>query len=95
MVVKPALGTFVTVHDYLETLHPWLVGLREDIRCLTDVWQCGVRYMMVECGVLNDLVVEEEEEWIRWAAVLHPNVRPSSPWFKVEMHYGPDLLSDG
>ena len=32
VVVKPAASHgFVTIHDYLSTVHPWLVSLREDI----------------------------------------------------------------
>lgn len=34
VVVKPAVDRekgFVTVHDYLTVVHPWLMGLREEI----------------------------------------------------------------
>ena len=31
ILVKAASRTFVTVHNYLSTVHPWLMGLKEDI----------------------------------------------------------------
>lgn len=31
MVVAPVAGDFVTVHDYLSTVHPWLLSKRDDI----------------------------------------------------------------
>ena len=31
IVVKPASGDFVTVHDYLSTIHPWLLSFKADI----------------------------------------------------------------
>jgi hypothetical protein len=42
-VVTPATdgeaAGFVTVHDYLSTLHPWLTGLKKDIIRAETVWE--------------------------------------------------------
>ncbi|KAK3682885.1 hypothetical protein B0T22DRAFT_494505 [Podospora appendiculata] len=32
VVVRAATHPFVTVHDYVTTVHPWLMGLKDDIR---------------------------------------------------------------
>ncbi|KAH9216064.1 hypothetical protein DL95DRAFT_388074 [Leptodontidium sp. 2 PMI_412] len=95
IVVRPASGTFVTVHDYLSTLRPWLMGMKEDIRRSTDVWQCGLTDMMVESNGLNCLGVEEKSDWIRYASiVVNPTARQPELLSYFGPGFGPECMPD-
>ena len=69
IVVRPASGTFVTVHDYVSALHPWLMGMKEDIR-RSDVWDCGLTDMMVVSHRLNVLNMQEKPYWISHTSTI-------------------------
>ena len=95
ILVKAASGTFVTAHDYLSTLHLWLMGMKEDIRRSTDVWQCGLTDMMVESNGLNCLGVEEKSDWIRHASiVVNPTARRPELLSYFGPGFGPEYMPD-
>lgn len=76
ILVKAASGTFVTVHDYLSTVHPWLMGLKEDITKAENVWGIGdVSDMMVNCNGLARLMITEKDNFIARASII-PNPAP-------------------
>ncbi|OTA63180.1 hypothetical protein K449DRAFT_381678 [Hypoxylon sp. EC38] len=70
MVVKPTSEDFITVHDYLSTLHPWLLSHRDDIltsmglfddKPLPQETKLMVNYDMVNC-----LMMYDRSEWIEF-----------------------------
>ena len=69
VVVKPSVGGemgFVTVHDYLEVVHPWLVGLREDlVAAIVEQYGeqlAGGTELVVNLNAVEDLMVEPKGE---------------------------------
>lgn len=64
-------GHFVTVHDYLTTVHPWLIGLKSDILGAMGTLQgddgpLGQNTeLMVNYDGLASLMMEKRSEWIR------------------------------
>ncbi|KAK3946242.1 hypothetical protein QBC46DRAFT_444392 [Diplogelasinospora grovesii] len=61
---------FVTVHDYVSTVHPWLVSLREDLlRAMGDLLDgiplpADTKLMVFYAGP-KSLTVLEEKDWFR------------------------------
>lgn len=69
LVVKPTVSgkNFITVHDYLSAVHPWLMSLREDILWAKGVWDgtplpANTKFML-DLGQSN-LFITEATEWI-------------------------------
>ncbi|KAF2968640.1 hypothetical protein GQX73_g4878 [Xylaria multiplex] len=67
IVVKPSPGNeFVTIHDYLSTLHPFLLASREDILNIANMWDQGDRpaeaKLMVNHNSLRSLRISLEDE---------------------------------
>lgn len=63
LVVKPATGGegFVTVHDYVSALHPWLMNMREDIvkaKGVLDQPVLLVTELFVDCSALEYVVTD-------------------------------------
>ncbi|KAK3938521.1 hypothetical protein QBC46DRAFT_389865 [Diplogelasinospora grovesii] len=77
VVVKPARtdgeedGGFVTVHDYLTVVHPWLMGLRGDILGAMGTMDGQDEPLgedtdlMVNCNALDGLRMDTRDVWIR------------------------------
>jgi len=70
LVVKPTVSgnNFITVHDYLSAVHPWLMNLREDI-----LWAKGLAddaplpantKLLVDLLLPSSLRITEAAEWI-------------------------------
>ncbi len=71
VVVKPSASSgkeFVTLHDYLSTVHPWLMSLREDILgamgILDDEPLPTETKIMVDYSAPDSLKMYKEAEWI-------------------------------
>ncbi|KAH8812143.1 hypothetical protein F5884DRAFT_784533 [Xylogone sp. PMI_703] len=70
LVVKPtASGNgFLTIHDYVSAVHPWLMSLREDLLAAMAVWDDeplpSETKLMVNYTALDRLKMYEREEWI-------------------------------
>jgi hypothetical protein len=69
LVVKPAAaGTgFVTVHDYVSAVHPWLMNIRADILNAMAVLDQPVPLeteLMVNSKGPELLMIEDKEQWI-------------------------------
>ncbi|TPX15649.1 uncharacterized protein E0L32_004347 [Thyridium curvatum] len=76
LTIKPSKGWdgqgggFVTVHDYVSAVHPWLVGLRGDIlgaMGTADGLDEPLRDEMdlvVSCGALHSLRIKPRTSWI-------------------------------
>lgn len=63
LVVKPAGGGegYVTVHDYVSALHPWLMNMREDIVKAKGVLNQPVppaTKLLVNCSALEYVVTD-------------------------------------
>ncbi|KDN59813.1 hypothetical protein CSUB01_04529 [Colletotrichum sublineola] len=69
VVVRPAHGPFVTIHDYLSTLHPLLLGSRADIlNAMGDLMESELpaeTKLMVDYIAPNYLFICEQDDWIR------------------------------
>lgn len=79
-------GGFVTVHDYVAAVHPWLMGLRSDILGALgtlngdDAPLPAETELMVNCNALDDLMMEKRAEWIR---LTKKEPAPVSPRFSL------------
>jgi hypothetical protein len=68
--VKPTVSgkEFVTVHDYVSAVHPWLMSLREDISWAINVYESDPlpadTKLMVNYTALDCLMIEEPALWI-------------------------------
>jgi hypothetical protein len=64
-------GGFVTVHDYVTVVHPWLMGLRSGILGALgtlngeDAPLPAETELMVSCNALDDLMMHTRADWIR------------------------------
>ncbi|KAG7289433.1 hypothetical protein NEMBOFW57_005804 [Staphylotrichum longicolle] len=64
-------GGFVTVHDYVTAVHPWLMRLRSDILGALgtlngdDAPLPDETELMVNYNALEDLMMEKRADWIR------------------------------
>ncbi|OBT65800.1 hypothetical protein VE03_03314 [Pseudogymnoascus sp. 23342-1-I1] len=70
LLVKPSAGNdFVTVHDYVSAVHPWLMSLREDIlKAMTNFLGYPPSLpteFMVSKGP-DMLWIEDKERWLQW-----------------------------
>ena len=80
ITVKPAASGsgFVTVHDYLSTVHPWLMGLRGDIQNARSVGEDEPPStdIMVNFNTLYSLMMSDKATWIKdQSYVFDPNLR--------------------
>lgn len=74
LVVTASNGSFVTIHDYLSAVHPWLMGLRDQILCARNVADesyepVGNERLLVVPDRPELVVAEDEDEWLaslRW-----------------------------
>lgn len=73
VTVKPTAAgdeAFVTVHDFLEVVHPWLMKLRKEILNAKGMLEGNDQpladdtELMVDANGLECLIIEEKEEWI-------------------------------
>ena len=70
LVVKPTVSgnNFITIHDYLSAVHPWLMSLREDIlwaKGLADDAPLPVNtILMVDLVSPAMLMISKAAEWI-------------------------------
>jgi hypothetical protein len=69
--VKAAPGEFLTVHDYVSAVHPWLMGLRGDIlaalglEAQQDEALPADTRLMVAWFDPRYMTVVDEEEWVK------------------------------
>ncbi|KAI1376909.1 hypothetical protein F4677DRAFT_60727 [Hypoxylon crocopeplum] len=68
VVVKPATEAFVTVHDYLSTVHPWLVSVRDDLLSAMGLWDDKPlppeTRLMVNYDAADSLKMYDRPTWI-------------------------------
>ncbi|KAJ0336589.1 hypothetical protein COL922a_007798 [Colletotrichum nupharicola] len=73
-LVINASDTYVTVHDYLSALHPWLMGLREDVVRADNVWEdkapVDYRKLVVDFILPNSLKIVDETQFLRLVGVF-------------------------
>lgn len=70
LVVKPAAGEngFITVHDYVSAVHPWLASIQEDILNSMSIFQRPVPLameLMVDYNFLGLLMMVNRPDWIQ------------------------------
>lgn len=59
---------FITVHDYVSTVHPWLMSRRDELVKIArecDVGPTSPADMMVDCNALENLRMSDSASWIR------------------------------
>ncbi|RYP20797.1 hypothetical protein DL767_009382 [Monosporascus sp. MG133] len=65
LVIKASEQPYLTVHDYVTALHPWLMGLRNDILQVKNMWDNNPlppeTKLAVNYRALAYLQIEEEE----------------------------------
>ncbi|KAE9362847.1 hypothetical protein N431DRAFT_551065 [Stipitochalara longipes BDJ] len=87
LVIKPDASerTFVTIHDYVSAVHPWLMERREDILgAIGLVWNDeeplpSDTKLMVDCRNPDNLTITGEEEWIRSVTYVMRTPPPPAP----------------
>jgi hypothetical protein len=74
---------FITVHDYLSVVHPWLMTLRNDIlgamSSAMSVTLSPATELMVNCNALDDLMIELKVDWMRSCSTGLKEPPPSLP----------------
>ncbi|KFZ15195.1 hypothetical protein V502_05730 [Pseudogymnoascus sp. VKM F-4520 (FW-2644)] len=70
LVTPSASGKgFVTIHDYVTTMHPWLMRNRQDIvdamNCYEHMPDAEHMDLVVDLVRVDDLKIEEKSEWVR------------------------------
>jgi hypothetical protein len=65
-----AAGGFLTIHDYVSAVHPWLTGLRGDLLAALALMAAGQddplppeTKLMAAWGFPNEIVVVREQDW--------------------------------
>ena len=102
IIVTPAnlSDGFITVHDYLSTVHPWLMGLRDELVKIArecSVGPTSTADMVVNCNGLVDLSMFDSASWVKdksrnldqlfaWHAKFASMPRPQ---------FGPENRSEG
>lgn len=67
LVVTPKEGQFVTVHDYVSSVHLWLMELRDDIiSAKKELWGDTLREDELMVTIFNPayLYIDEAERWM-------------------------------
>lgn len=68
LVVRASEHPYVTVHDYLTAVHPWLIGLRRDVLWASNVCEDeplpAETKLMVNYNAFDRLNIEKESDWI-------------------------------
>ncbi|KAK1991997.1 hypothetical protein LX36DRAFT_662810 [Colletotrichum falcatum] len=68
VAVRPAAGPFVTIHDYLSTVHPLLLSMRADILQAMAVWEDEPlpeeTKLMIDYRSPHYLFICKRDEWI-------------------------------
>ncbi|KAM6513792.1 hypothetical protein FALCPG4_015005 [Fusarium falciforme] len=92
LVVEASDKPYVTVHDYLTAVHPWLLPLRQNILSAMSVFNpvpAGIK-LVVDCTSVDGVNIREEGEWIRGRRPTGPVVGPSlEPFASLGMQ--PDI----
>ncbi|KAL2123414.1 hypothetical protein VTJ04DRAFT_3869 [Mycothermus thermophilus] len=76
-LVVEATGEFLTIHDFVSAVHPWLMGLRDDILKASSLHPQGTESWPPETKLMvgsprpGSLSVMTEEDW-RWYRKKHP-----------------------
>jgi len=92
IVVKPSPGNdFVTIHDYLSTLHPFLLASRESIVAYQNMLDMGDGTddpkLMVDHNGLNDLMILLEDQdsawWKNSERRTHPSKLVDDDWISA------------
>jgi hypothetical protein len=67
-VVTASEKPYLTIHDYITAVHPWLMGLREKIIEAMNIWDdealLSEKKMIVNLNGPDDLMFQEEQDWI-------------------------------
>ncbi|KAJ3496292.1 hypothetical protein NLG97_g2759 [Lecanicillium saksenae] len=78
LVITATTKEYVTVHDYVSALHPWLMEHFDAISSAVNVWNGGQappgQRLFVAAGNLRDVEIYDEERWQRSI-----NFQPSQP----------------
>ncbi|KAK4109031.1 hypothetical protein N656DRAFT_831756 [Canariomyces notabilis] len=66
-----AAGEFLTIHDYVSAVHPWLMGLRGDLLAALALTAAGQddplppeTRLMAVCGWPDEVEVLREQDWL-------------------------------
>ncbi|KAF9876998.1 hypothetical protein CkaCkLH20_05264 [Colletotrichum karsti] len=71
LIFKPSDTSkgYVTVHDYISAVHPWLMGLREEIIQADNVWgdrkPKDYERLVVEYNIPRTLMIMDEDRFLR------------------------------
>ncbi|KAK2024074.1 hypothetical protein LX32DRAFT_115290 [Colletotrichum zoysiae] len=91
VVVSPAIGPFVTIHDYLSTVHPVLLSARDDILCAMGVWDYKplpeeTKLMVYLIGP-SYLFIRELDDWIKEVTIPpNPLLVPGKEYLTEQGH---------
>ena len=89
LVVRASDKPYVTIHDYVSAVHPWLMGLRDNILQALNVMDGPAplpsdTHLMVNWDAPYDLTMMEAERWLQhqrsglqFQARLGPSTNPS------------------
>lgn len=77
-----ASGEFLTIHDYVSQLHPWLMERRQDLLGALTILNGGTAVpaeteLMVAFFRPNTLIVQKKDEWVSF--MKQPRIIPPVP----------------
>lgn len=77
VTASPSGPGFVTVHEYITTVHPWLMRNRGDILKAMDRWEqmpdLEDKDLVVDLVQPKCLTIKEKLEWVRELSMRRPN----------------------
>lgn len=83
---------FVTIHDYIMTVYPWLMRSRDDIFEAMDVWDSSPdpedMDLVVDLANPNSLTIEEKSTWLWSLSMRAPG------WSKIHDRQDPIVFDE-
>lgn len=66
--VRASTAPYVTIHDYVTAVHPWLMHRRNDLLLAMNIWNLAPlpqdTALMVNCIAPNQLMIFDRQAWI-------------------------------
>jgi hypothetical protein len=86
LLVKASTKPFVTIHDYITTVHPWVLSLRQEMLA-ASMHRPGHGFkLVIDYYCICSVGITSEEDWRYVQRHLYSKSRPDTPpsdWSKV------------
>ena len=79
LVVTAATQPFVTIHDYITTIHPWIFSLREEILVASLNRPEDNSKLVLNYNGLSSVAISSEEDWTSMKRAFSSDAPPNNP----------------